>query len=95
MRTKVTDKELDKILSKMFDIVGVKFQSIKESCKGKKWFMKYTWTREQEQLFEKWLKKFLMEKLRMPAKIAIEYVKWFTFDYGWKYSEKQKDEGGE
>jgi len=90
MRTKVNDKELDQILSKMFKVVGASFKSIKESCKGKNWFMKYTWTNEQEELFEKWLKEFLMKKLQMPAKVAREYAKWFTFDYGWKYSEKLK-----
>ena len=93
MRTKVTDKELDEILSMMFNVVNVNFQSIKKSCRGNNWFMKHTWSKEQEQKFEQWLKKFLMKKLRMPAKMAIEYAKWFTFDYGWKYSEARKVKG--
>ena len=85
MRTKLNDDEFDEVMKKLFEAVGRKFVSIKRSCKEKDWYMKSAWTLERENEFEMWLKKYLQTKLRMPAQMALEYAKWFCFDYGWKY----------
>ena len=86
MRMYLTEKEFDEVMSKMFEAVGVKFHSIKRSCKGDDWFTRHTWTEEQEREFGKWLKKYVMKKLGIPAKLAEKKVAMFLFNYGWKFS---------
>lgn len=50
-------KNLDLILKEMFSRVGLK----RVNTKPKNWFLKHSWTEEEQEDFRKWLVKYLME----------------------------------
>jgi len=81
----LTDAQVDEVLAKMFQAVGREFCSIRQSCRGDQWFMKSSWTPQQESKFEKWLLEYVRKKLKLPKKLAESRVKNFLFEYGWKY----------
>lgn len=85
MRMYLTDKEFDEVMSKMFEAVGAKYYSIKRSCSGGEWFLNHSWTEAQEKEFKKWLTKYVMQKLGVPAKLAKKKTEMFLFEYGWRY----------
>ena len=87
MRVYLNEKEFNEVMSKMFEAVGAKFYSIKRSCKGDQWFMKYSWTEDQEKEFRKWLTKYVIKKLGIQPQLADKMVTMFLFEYGWKYKE--------
>ena len=87
MRVYLTEKEFDEVMFKMFEAAGAKFYSIKRSCRGDNWFTKHTWTEVQEKEFKKWLKKYVIKKLGIPAKLAEKKTEMFLFEHGWKYRE--------
>lgn len=82
---------LDKILKEMFSRVGAK----KVDTSKPDWFLKYSWTSEEESYFVNWLTDYLMEhkeareqlmKFPLKNKKAVrDFACWFVFDYGWKY----------
>lgn len=74
----------------MFEAVGKKFHSIKRSCKGEDWFMKYSWTEAEEKKFRDWLKEYIVKKMGITAKLADKHVAMFCFQYGWTYKEEKK-----
>jgi hypothetical protein len=86
-------KHLNIILEKMFDSVGVIFTE--DFCKTPNWFMKYSWTREQEDTFRKWLIEYLYQDIEARKELMSYAYKnkksceraanEFLFNYGWKY----------
>ncbi len=83
MTNALNDEQFNEVMCKLFETVGKKFYSISRSCRGK-WFMRSTWTQDREKEFEKWLKKYIVEKLHVPAKLSWNMAKMFCFNYGWK-----------
>jgi hypothetical protein len=81
----------DKILKEMFSRVGVK----KVDTSKPDWFLKHSWTAEEEIYFINWLTDYLMEHkearqeiMRFPFKDKKElrkFAQWFVLNYGWKY----------
>lgn len=82
------DKELKTILDEMCSIVGAKEVNYKE----KEWFLKHTWSEEEQESFRNWLSNFLYNnsKARKAFKIARskKYCDkasgMFILNYGWK-----------
>lgn len=89
----LSDKQLDEVLSKMFEAVGKEFKSIKKSCSTNEWYMKYSWTEKEEKEFDKWLKFYLIKNLHMSSLLANQKSKMFCFMWGWRYKSEDKSKG--
>jgi len=86
------DKEpMRTILFKMCKVVGANYYKINFSAE--RWFMKHTWTKEQEKDFQIWMadriyklpdwrKSFQLTKKR--KKEAMKVAEDFTWNHGWK-----------
>lgn len=89
---KIKHKHLNKIMDKMCSYVGVKFKDI--DPKKPNWFLKYSWTLEQEDDFRKYFIKYLMDSaearkeiMETPIKnkkVISGLVEFFILVYGWK-----------
>lgn len=75
-----------------FANVPVSFFKPYFSGKGmpKKWYLKHSWTEEQEKKFEEWLVKYLMKEENLSRKYAQKKAEWYLFDYGWTYPKVTK-----
>lgn len=54
-----------------------------ELQKDKKWYMRHSWTVEQENNFRKWMIRFLMKGMRWSKKVSEKETSFFIFNYGW------------
>jgi len=84
------------ILKKQCEIVNADFEKLDFTSAESRWFMLYSWTKEQENEFKQWLISFLKELPKGEyyqlshysrnksnlAKIAEEWC----FNYGWTYT---------
>lgn len=85
------NSEIEIILRKMCEFVDADYDKI--DFKDHKWYLSHEWTVEQETKFQEWLLDYLKKlpiksfrKLYNSGKYELEKnVKWFTFQYGWKY----------
>ena len=87
------NESLQTILTKMCEVVGTDPTVI--DFKEKDWFLKHTWTEEQEENFKKWFVNFLktnskarqqlLEHPNATKKILEKAATEFVFNYGWKY----------
>lgn len=83
-----TDKFLDLALDQMFKVVG--FEGFDKSfTEQKDWFLKKSWTPEQEQGFKTWFIETSRKNLRWSKKTAEHEFSWFNFMWGWKSSDKK------
>ena len=56
----ISEKDSKEILTKMCEAISLKYTDI--DFNEKDWFLKYSWTIDQENEFKKWLGKFLVKK---------------------------------
>ena len=93
MKTIKNDRlELDYILTEMFNRVGKIYKQYK--VKRKEWFLKGSWTEDEEENFVKWLTNLLYNnkdyRKRIMAfdssskKMCKDAAFSFVMDYGWK-----------
>lgn len=81
------------VIKKMCNMVGADYRKI--NFKGNKWFMKYSWTEEQQEEFKKWMEDYLYKSSDARRGIMIHNIKnkkiiketvaFFVFNYGWKF----------
>ncbi len=86
---------LKRIMKEMCKRVGADFN--KMNFKKQDWFLEYSWTKENEEKFKKWLMNFLYknrkareEILEFPSKNKNKLknaINMFLFSYGWKLKE--------
>lgn len=84
------NRSTKEILTKMFSIVGEEFYE--EDVQESDWYMKFSWTLEQEKEFKDWMIDFLYttpyarrEMMRNPTKnkkYIVRVVDEFIFNYG-------------
>src|ERR1017187_6728606 len=74
-------KFMDNLLTKMFEIVGLKYT--KDFTKQKRWYKKYTWNKKQEDEFKKFFIKEYIKYFKTNKKQAERDFIWFNFCYGW------------
>jgi hypothetical protein len=89
----IKNEYLKETLTKMCEVVGADYTSI--DFKSKDWFLKYSWTTEQENEFKNWLINYL-KKSREARNSLMEwphikdnhnlqkFADSFVFNYGWK-----------
>lgn len=70
------------IMERLFAVIGLEFKE--ETVKEERWYLKHTWTKEQENEFTQWLTRLLMKKKRMSKIRATKEAQYFVFAYGWK-----------
>jgi len=85
-------------LYKMCLAVGADYDST--DFKSEDWFMKYTWTEEEEMIYVKWLANLLKNRNVMlqigghtltMKEFREKVAKAFVFNYGWKYEKKENE----
>lgn len=72
----------------MFNIVGENFSI--DYCKQPDWYLKHSWTEEQQDKFKEWLVKYLYKNankldLIKNKEACRREASWFLLDYGWKF----------
>ncbi len=72
---------LEKMLSKMFESVRVKYS--RNFSKQHKWYLKYSWSEEQEKEFKRYFIKEHFKKFKLSKRIAEKDWDWFNLCYGW------------
>ena len=82
-------KYLDIILKKMFSMVKADYSKFKNEPN---WFMKRSWTEEQQNKFRQWLIDYMTKNSEArqelmsirSKKFVNKFVDEFIFNYGWK-----------
>lgn len=87
------------VLEEMCRIVGADYNSIDFS--EDRWYIKYEWTTQECKQFQKWMSDYLYnnakarrEIMHYPSKrkkSINELCEWFTFQYGWRYCNDEKN----
>lgn len=70
------------IMERLFAAIGIEFKE--EIVKEEDWYLKHTWTKEQEEEFTIWLTKLIMKKKARNKTRAQKEASFFVFAYGWK-----------
>lgn len=85
------EPHLEIVMREMCKRVGAVYEKI--NFKSNKWYLKYTWTREEEDDFAKWFAKYLYDNNTARKELTVvaknkkqiqKAVNWFLFNYGWK-----------
>lgn len=84
----------EEIIPEMFRRVGKGENCVKEVCSQHDWFMKETWTPEEEKSFKDWLVVTLRTKLKMTKKLAEREAGMFLLNWGWATGEEKQMELG-
>jgi hypothetical protein len=79
---RLTPAQSDYVLKKMFNVVGEKFT--RTYCRQPQWFLKHSWTPEQEGEYINWLEDYLVKKLKIPKYMAHDSALWHIVEYGWR-----------
>lgn len=76
-------KIFDECMAEMFKRVGEKYPN-KELTDQAEWYLKRTWTEEEEKDFKVWMINHLKRTLRFNKKSAEWETGMFMLNYGWK-----------
>ncbi|HRR48717.1 MAG TPA: hypothetical protein P5293_01995 [Bacteroidales bacterium] len=82
-------KNLDEIMAKMFEMAGATYDP--SIVKKNRWYLKYRWTKAQEESFKKWLVSYLKKnKFCLNTKIAEKQADYFILWTGFPTSDFEK-----
>jgi hypothetical protein len=81
----MTQKHVDEILTKQFEMVGQTYSP--EKVKDERWYLQYYWTKEQETRFRKWLIDYITRERLAGIKRAEKEADYFLFYCGWPLKE--------
>ena len=82
-----TEENLKEVLTKMFEAVGAKYSP--ELTLNERWYLKYSWTRAQEDAFKKWLVEYIKKgRFTSSKKRAEREAEIFLLHCGWPLKEK-------
>jgi len=81
-----TKDNLKEVLTKMFEAVGVEYSP--ELTLNDRWYLKYSWTRVQEDAFKKWLIEYIKKGKFATSKRAEREAEIFLLYCGWPNQEK-------
>jgi hypothetical protein len=84
---KVTEQHLEDILTKMFEVVGETYSP--SAVKGPEWYLKHSWTKEQQHLFCKWLTEYINKEWKFSKATSAKEAKAFIFNYGWRLDDTE------
>ena len=84
---KVTEQHLEDILTKMFEVVGETYSPA--AVEGPEWYLKYSWTNEQQQEFCKWLTEYIYKEWKFSKATSAKEAKAFIFNYGWRLDDTE------
>ena len=78
---KNTDDVTIECLKEMFRRVGLRYPNkiTAKPC----WYDMYSWTKEDEDDFRKWMKKHLVKRMRLTMERAEKEVAYFSLMYSW------------
>jgi hypothetical protein len=84
MNQEKINEVFDICLKEMFLRVGLDGTKIDEFTKKEKWYSSCTWSKEDQDDFEKWMIKTLIKKMKWTKKQSIKEISFFILNYGWK-----------
>ena len=80
------DKFFNKVLNKMFSMVGLQPKEKEEFVKQEDWFLKKEFNKKQCEQFKYFFIKEIKKDLKLNSKQAENEYHWFNLGYGWKDS---------
>lgn len=83
--SKLNVEDVKDILEEMFKRVGRSFD--RSSHYKSDWYLEATWSKADQEDFEKWLVTLLRNKFKQSKKQAVSGAAWFILAYGWEISE--------
>ena len=89
MMDKKIVKVQERCLVKMFKVAGVKVKNFAEvkawsDAHGERWYSTKTWTKAQQNDFEKWMHDELKKTMRWNKNIRVQEIGYFLLMWGWK-----------
>jgi len=93
--------ELEPILKKMCEIIGVNHETI--DFKQEQWFTSHSWTKEQETEFVDWLTHYIYNNKEARLRLSYarkdkascaQFARLFVLNYGWKVKAARPESGG-
>jgi|694.fasta_scaffold00478_11 hypothetical protein len=80
------EKLVKELINKMLEKHAVNYDDIKENQKigDIEWFMYYTWTQEEYEIFKKWAIPLIKKTLRITKEGAEKEFSWFDLMWGLK-----------
>ncbi len=84
----LSQENLDEIFKQMFNVVGATYSP--EIVKQERWYMKYRWTKTQEDGFRKWLVSYLKKNKFCSSKQAGMEAEYFLLWVGFPTSDFDK-----
>ena len=79
---------IDFLLKEMFKRVGVEYN--KNIVKEDGWYLRYTWSEEDQEDFKDFMVNHLCKSLNYNKVFAEKEADMFLLNYGWKFKEKVK-----
>ena len=83
--SKLNLEDVKDILTEQFARVGRSFDRSLEY--SSEWYTETTWTKEEQEDFEKWLVNHLRTKFKQSKRQSTSGAAWFILMYGWRLSE--------
>lgn len=83
---KLTQNNLDEIMSKLFVIVGDVYTREITNTNG--WYLKNTWSEEKQEEFKKYLIEYVRNNCKASKKEAIKFSDYFILNFGWRFDDK-------
>lgn len=86
-------KHIKKIIDKQFKIAGVDLK-YEDVCDNQipNWFLKYTYTQEQNSKWKDWTQKYMKEKLKLTKDKAFIETTWINLNFGLKIKKTKSNE---
>ncbi len=81
MKKNKEQKFIEKMLKKMFSMVGTKYSE--EFCQKKDWYLKYSFNKEQEYKFRDFFIKSAQKDFRWNKRTAANEYSHFSLMWGW------------
>jgi hypothetical protein len=82
MRKKEMRDALIEYIAEMHKFINVPYDE--DACKKEDWFMRHTWTSEEEDKFKEWLITEIRKDFEFSKKISENEANFFLLNYGWK-----------
>lgn len=84
INNKKLEETFEVCLKELFLRVGLDYKDKDSITKQDEWYSLYTWSKSEQDSFEKWMIEFLRKKMRWNKKTALKETGFFMLNYGWK-----------
>jgi len=84
--SELSKEELETLLQVQCEMVGTQLHEIDTA--QPEWYLQYSWTKEQENEFKDWAKRWLKKKKRWQSVVVDRFIAYYLLNWGRKYENK-------